>query len=308
MPASCSQTTPGTPAQAYYSHEKPVPVVTDLEGLPHHLGSTMTVAAAPKAIVATTTTKTATSRDLAPVETVRPPTTTSESQWEPVELAVSGRGFWWIADHGGPDQVVKADLATGEVIRIVWTEPMDGGHASGATLACREIDGTVQPVELFWSLDGPMRETYNERIELNGDVIGQRTMNVDGTSLPHEVNEVCGQPRFPVVWVTVLQLSALLSEAGFTDIAGDHAVDPVWEANASWDGREYRPLSTYSRDTSSHRHVPRQSFWNAEWVAWRSPQTFRLMPDHGSSTSPAVQLRDSTTARPVQRSTRTSFE
>ncbi len=200
------------------------------------------------ATVATTTTKTATSRDLAPVETVRPPTTTSESQWEPVELAVLGPGFWWIADHGGPDQVVKADLATGEVIRIVWTEPMDGGHASGATLACREIDGTVQPVELFWSLDGPMRETYNERIELNGDVIGQRTMNVDGTSLPHEVNEVCGQPRFPVVWVTVLQLSALLSEAGFTDIAGDHAVDPVWEANASWDGREYWPLNLFQGD------------------------------------------------------------
>ncbi len=207
---------------------------------------------APTSTAATTILPTTSGMTLTPTSdpavAAKPPTTTSESSLTPVQLVALGPNVWWIADHGAPDEVVEADPVTGEVSRRIWTERPNTDPASGATLACRQVDGSVQPVVLSWSFSGPMRETYNERIELNGEVISQRSIDVDGTSLPSEVNEVCGQQRFPRVLVTPLQLSALLSEAGFTDIAGDHAIDPVLEALATWDGTKYWPLNLFQGD------------------------------------------------------------
>ncbi len=202
--------------------------------------STATSASAPP-------TTTVASSTISPVEAL-PPTTTSRGQSEPIGLEALGPNVWWIAGYDTPDQVVEVDPVTGEILRTVWKEVSSEGPESGRTLACREVSGAVQAVELVWSIDGPMREIYNERVELNGEVIARRSIDVDGTSLPVEVNEVCGHPRSPTVRVTALQLLAVLSRAGLTDIEGDHAIDPVWEATAWWDGIRYWPLGLFQGD------------------------------------------------------------
>ncbi len=165
------------------------------------------------------------------------PVPASPTAGEPVRLPPLGDDAWWIPDVERPDEVVRTD-ASGSVMAVLWTQRSVERGFAGSTMVCQEVDGVVRPVDLIWSFEGPLRDTYEERREFEGRVLSERSMAVDGTNLPPEVNQVCGEGLLRVL-VTPMQLTALLTLAGFTDIEGDHAIDPTWAALATWQGVAY---------------------------------------------------------------------
>lgn len=178
-----------------------------------------------------------------------PPTAGSVTSSEPVPLPELGADVWLIEDWMKPDVVVRTDDA-GAIRETIWEQDLEvvGSFDAGHTLVCDDVDldGEVDLVDLRFGFDGTLKNTYVESRSVGGEAISETTRPVDGTSVPAEVHQICGRPSVgPQYRLTVLQWNAALDEAGFTDIAGDHAIDPVWEAGANWNGVEYWPLNLY---------------------------------------------------------------
>ena len=181
-----------------------------------------------------------------------PPIVVSETGSEPVPLPVLGSNVWLIGDWGQPDLVVRTDGA-GTIVETLWEEDLEvvGSLDAGHALVCDDIDldGEVDLVDLRFSFVGDLRNVYQESRSVDGQVISEVSRSVDGTSVPDEVHEICGQTSAgPYIRLTARQWGAALRLAGFTEIAGDHAIDPVWEAGATWAGVEYWGLNLYQGD------------------------------------------------------------
>ncbi len=171
-----------------------------------------------------------------------------EQHNEPVQLEAIGDNVWWLSRFDGPGRVVEADRGSGEIIREIWVETLTDGFLSGNTLVCDNSEAEVQLISLYWEFRGPTNETLYLRHTLDGELLGEREVVVDGASSPEDIHRVCGAFRFPFIRITALQLGALLNVAGFSDIGGDHAIDPVWEASGKWEGTEYWPINLYQGD------------------------------------------------------------
>ncbi len=163
-----------------------------------------------------------------------------------------GEGVWLIAEWPEPVRVVRADVASGDVVEELWTQDRSvlAARYQGHSLLCRDLDsdGRLELVDVYFEFEGQLRDTYHETLVVDGATISETTRPVDGTTVPTEINEFCGHVPGPIVRVAVMQLTALLEAAGFSSIGGDHAIDPVWEAVGTWDGVEYWPLSLYQGD------------------------------------------------------------
>lgn len=173
---------------------------------------------------------------------------TAETEAVPVRLPLAGENMWWIDRHDGPGRVVEADPETGAITREIWIESMIDSDSSGDTLICADPERPGELVTLSWEFRGPTKEILHQRREVDGTLIDETEAAVDGTSVPAELQLICGEPRLPPLRVTALQLSALLDIAGFTNITGDHAIDPTWAAAATWNGTEYWPINLYQGD------------------------------------------------------------
>ena len=168
-----------------------------------------------------------------------------------VPLPILGADVWLIGGWPAPIRVVRT-AETGDISHELWVqdERFIGTVETGHRIVCRDLDGdgNVELVDLFYAFEGQLRDTYRETLIFEGSTLSDATRPVDGTSVPPEINEYCGEPVGPFTRVAMMQLGAVLSAAGFTDIGGDHAIDPTWEGGASWQGVEFWPLSIYQGD------------------------------------------------------------
>ncbi len=184
-----------------------------------------------------------------PGENATPPSVKSSSASDPVPLPQLGPNHWLVQDWDGPDIVVRTDKA-GIIRETVWQQDADvvGSFDAGHTLVCVDADedGLTDLVDVRYAFEGPLRNMYRETRSIDGNVIAETIEPVDGTTVPSVLHQICSEPSTgPIVRVTAMQWAAALGQAGFTEIAGDHAIDPVWEAAAVWDGVEYWPLNLY---------------------------------------------------------------
>ncbi len=242
--------TPGEVRDGWFTAHTPIPAGVPLFG--EQLTWTLRTGETRTARADTLTTPTTVGTPIRPPEPAPTPPTTSTGGLTPVQLPELGPDVWLLAAPETPDRVVRADPTTGAITEQLWQQaPELTGHTNrGHTLVCRDIDnnGTTEMVDLYYSFDGDLYDTYHETLEHDGTTLSDTTRPIDGTTVPQEINQICGHTTGPFIRLTALQLSALLKRAGFTDIAGDHAIDPTWAASGTWDGIEYWPLNLYQGD------------------------------------------------------------
>jgi len=185
-------------------------------------------------------------------ELVRTPTTQYASASAPVPLPQLGPNHWLIQDWEHPDVIVHIDAA-GSIENTLWEQDTGviNSFDSGHTVDCLDVDGdgSLDLVDVRFQFEGDLRNNYHEIRSFGGDVVSDTVRPVDGARVPDAIHEICGElTAGPFFRLTAMQWGPALTQAGFTDISGDHAIDPVWEAGAFWNGVEYWPLNLYQGD------------------------------------------------------------
>ncbi len=181
-----------------------------------------------------------------------PPAVDPTDTAEPFQLTDLGERVWLIQGWERASEIVRTDT-DGVIVETLWSQDIDlvQSFLDGHTVVCDDHDGDGETdlIDVRFSFEEPLKRTLVEVWTIDGDVVNQTSRMVDGANVPSVIYEVCGQLSMgPFRRLTAMQWGAALDQAGFTDIAGDHAIDPVWEAGAKWNGTEYWPLNLFQGD------------------------------------------------------------
>ncbi len=165
---------------------------------------------------------------------------------EAIPIARIDDAAWLIQSASSPDQVVRVEPTTGDIVDVIWQENRGPGirgqkPLGGQSLSCpgRDPDGRLQLIEVFYELRGDLLDLVTVAEIVDGEMVNGYTEPISGSNIPLEISHICGRPRVPPLLVTSTQLVNLLEVAGFVEIGIDHPIDPVATAGGSWTGQHY---------------------------------------------------------------------